>query len=348
MIKAALVGAVSYAGGELLRLLAGHGQVKVSHIAAENTGVGEDVKAVFPYLFAYEGYKVEKAADLDYILEDSDIVFTALPHGKAVEVALKAVPQGKKIIDIGADFRFRDASVYEEWYHVKHDAPQLTAGAVYGLPEIYRDKIEKSSVIGNPGCYPTASILALYPLLKNHLVVPESIIIDAKSGVSGAGRKPTGDNIFAQCAESIKAYNVATHRHTPEIEQALGEADGITHRISFTPHLIPMSRGILATTYATLKQELPSEELWSLYKETYAGEAFVHVHDLGVWPQTKWVTGSNSCHIGLTYDKRTGRAVICSAIDNLVKGAAGQAIQNMNILFGLPEGTALGVTPTFP
>lgn len=348
MIKAAVIGAVSYAGGELLRLLSGHEQVKISHIAAENTGVGEDIKKVFPYLLAYEGFKVEKADDLDHILEDSDVIFTALPHGKAVGVAVKAVAQGKKFIDIAADFRFRDASVYEDWYNVKHDDPQLTASAVYGLPEIYRDKIAQGSVIGNPGCYPTASILSLYPLLRNHLVEPGSIIIDAKSGVSGAGRKPTDNNVFAQCTESIKAYGVATHRHTPEIEQVLSEVDGVSHVINFTPHLIPMSRGILATSYASLKQELSAEQLWQLYKETYAKEAFVYLHDLGTWPQTKWVSGTNFCHIGLTYDKRTGRAVICSAIDNLVKGAAGQAIQNMNILFGLPEGMALSMTPTFP
>jgi len=346
MIKAAIIGAISYAGGELLRLLTAHEQVIVTHIA-DSYSIGEDIKKVFPYLFAYEGYKVEEP-DIDYILADSDVVFTAMPHGKAVEVAVKAAAQGKKFIDIAADFRFRDAAVYEDWYNVKHDAPQLTASAVYGLPEIYREKIATSSVVGNPGCYPTASILSLYPLVKNHFVEQGSIIIDAKSGVSGAGRKPTENNSFSQCAESLKAYGVATHRHTPEIEQALSDVDGVKHVINFTPHLIPMSRGILATAYATLKQQMSAEELWELYKETYAKEAFVHVHDLGVWPQTKWVSGSNFCHIGLTYDKRTGRAVICSAIDNLVKGAAGQAIQNMNILFGLPEGMALTMTPTFP
>lgn len=346
MIKVAIIGASGYTGGELLRLLLNHKQVEISHLVGFSTA-GQEVTSLFPYLKGLENRTIAEM-DMDNIAEDSDVIFLAMPHGQAVAPTMKALSKGKKVIDIGADFRFPDALVYEEWYKVKHDNHELCKEAVYGLPELFRQDVKKASLIANPGCFPTASILSLYPLLKAGLVKPDSIIIDAKSGISGAGKKPSSGNIYCESAESIKAYNVAHHRHTPEIEQIVSRVSGMPHLINFTPHLTPMSRGILATVYAELNCRADSKELNTLYQMTYQDEQFIFVHPEGRWPQTKWASGTNNCHLALTYDNRTKRVIITSAIDNLLKGASGQAIQNMNILFGLPEKTGLELTPLFP
>lgn len=348
-IKVAIIGVSGYAGGELLRLLLRHEGVEISGFVGFSTA-GNPLSAAFPYLAnepALQGKRIDPL-DADALAEQSDILFMAMPHGQAVAPAMAALAKGKKVIDIGADFRFRDAKIYEEWYKVAHANHALTAQAVYGLPEIYREKIRGAQVVGNPGCYPTASILALYPLVKAGLVELDSLLVDAKSGVSGAGKNPGPGNIFCEADESLKAYNVGKHRHTPEIEQILGEAAGQPVVLNFTPHLVPMSRGILATAYARLQAPSSGAALTALYRETYANEPFVVVHEEGNWPQTKWASGTNLCHIALTYDPRTRRAIITSAIDNLVKGAAGQAIQNMNLLAGFPETQGLQLTPIFP
>lgn len=346
MIKASIIGSTGYAGGELLRLLLSHGGTEVVH-AVDINFIGQKVADIFPYLKVAHELTIE-ALDAERVAADSDVVFMAMPHGKAIEPALIAYQKGKKVIDIGADFRLTDPLVYKEWYGLDHGATELLAQAVYGLPEIYRDKIKGSRIVANPGCYPTASILALYPLLKNGLVKKGSIIIDAKSGVSGAGRVPNDGNVFCTVDESFKAYKVADHRHTPEIEQVLSNVGGAEQVINFTPHLVPMNRGILATAYADLISDTTGEELTELYQETYQGEYFIKVHKHGNWPQTKWTLGTNDCHIAVTYDKRTKRAIACSAIDNLVKGAAGQAIQNMNLLFGLEENSGLKYSALVP
>lgn len=287
-------------------------------------------------------------ADCDMLKEKADVVFLALPHGLAVDIATKLIPVGVKVVDLGADFRFHDTKTYETWYKVEHKNPQLAKEAVYGLPELWRDEVKGASLIANPGCYPTSAILGLSPLLKNGLIDPGSIIIDAKSGVSGAGRTPSAGNIYTETNETIKAYGVTTHRHTPEIEGMLSRIAQRELTVTFTPHLTPMSRGILSTIYANLLPQADGWDLQELYETAYAEEFFVRVLPKGTLPQTQWVRGSNFCDIGVTVDKRTHRVIVVSAIDNLVKGAAGQAVQNMNLIFGLPENTGLLLPPVFP
>lgn len=346
MIKVSIIGATGYAGVDLVRLLALHPQVELVHLTSKSY-TGQKIQDIYPHLRGFVD-KTLVEQDVEAIANDSDVVFIALPHGHAVPTVDRVVQSGKKVIDLGADFRFRNTDTYEEWYKVKHDAPDLSLEAVYALPEINREKIKKSRVVGNPGCYPTSAILALAPLLKNGLIDLNTIIIDSKSGVSGAGRTPAVGTLYSECAESLKAYNVAKHRHTPEIEQTLSELAGEDVYISFTPHLIPMTRGILTTAYATLKGDGEQVDVGKLYRDFYEDEYFVRIHSEGVWPQTKWVAGTNFCDIGVTFDPRTKRVVVTSVIDNLVKGAAGQAVQNMNILFDLPEKTGLEMVPVFP
>ena len=346
MIKVSIIGASGYTGGELLRLLLNHQEVELAYLVGFSTA-GEDAGNLFPYLRGLSGKKIS-AMNIDAVTEGSDVIFLAMPHGQAVAPVAAALAKGKKVIDLGADFRFDNAKVYEEWYKVKHDNHALCKEAVYGLPEIFRAQIKNAALIANPGCFPTASLLALYPLLKAGLVKPDTVIIDAKSGVSGAGKKPLAGNIYCEAAESLKAYGVATHRHTPEIERIIGEISGIKQVINFTPHLTPMSRGILATVYANLNCRATSEELNTLYQMTYQDEEFVFVHPEGRWPQTKWACGANTCHIALTFDERTQRVIITAVIDNLLKGASGQAVQNMNLMFDLPENTGLKLMPLVP
>ncbi|MDN5347834.1 MAG: N-acetyl-gamma-glutamyl-phosphate reductase [Clostridia bacterium] len=339
MLKVGIIGATGYTGAELVRLLSRHPQVELVALTSQSYA-GEDFASVYP---ALNGYIDLQCADLSpqELLEQVDLAFIALPHGHAFEVAKEAARLGKRLIDLGADFRFRRAETYTEWYGLEHGAPELTARAVYGLPEVYRDEIRQAQLVANPGCYPTSAILALAPLLKEGLIDLDTIIIDAKSGVSGAGRKAVVNSLFVECNENIHAYGVAGHRHTPEIEQALSFLAGQEVRVSFTPHLVPMSRGILSTIYVRLNREITGQDLHSLYRAFYGREPFVRVLPPGRWPHTRWVYGSNYCDLGLAVDRRTGRAIIVSAIDNLTKGASGQAVQNMNIMCGFEETAGL-------
>ncbi|MGI9952594.1 N-acetyl-gamma-glutamyl-phosphate reductase [Moorellaceae bacterium AZ2] len=339
MVKAAIIGATGYTGAELVRLLVGHPRVELVALTSQSFA-GQTMAQVYPSL---QGFSEAVCEDLspEEVLSRAEVVFLALPHGHAVAVAEEAEKRGVRVIDLGADLRFREARVYEEWYGLKHTNPELAARAVYGLPEIYREAIASARVVANPGCYPTSAILALAPLLRAGYVEAQSIIIDAKSGVSGAGRKAQLTNLFVECNENIHPYGVAGHRHTPEIEQELSRLAGEDVRVSFTPHLVPMSRGILSTVYVNLKAAVGEEDLRQLYQEFYREAPFVKLLPPGQWPHTRWVYGSNFCHLNLAVDRRTRRVIVASAIDNLTKGASGQAIQNLNLMFGWPETTGL-------
>ena len=346
MIKVGVIGAAGYGGGELCRLICQHPEAELV-MATGHSNAGKHILEVWPHLRGFADLMVEEL-DIDKMAQAADVVFLALPHGHAVDTATALCQKGVKVIDLGADFRFNDVNIYEEWYKVHHNNPELAAKAVYGLPEIWREKVKNAEIIGNPGCFPTSVALGLYPLAKNGMIDMQSIIIDSKSGVSGAGRTPGSTTVYSECNESINAYKVACHRHTPEMEQSLSGISGEKALLNFTPHLTPMTRGILSTMYATLTEKGKSTDLKKLYEETYADEYFVRVLPDEVWPHTKWVAGSNFCDVNLKADLRTGRVIVCSCIDNVVKGAAGQAVQNMNIIFGLPENTGLRQVPMFP
>ena len=344
-MKVSVIGATGYAGAELLRILYQHPQAEVVHITSESH-TGERISALYPHLRGLYDLELESMKDISRIGEDSDFVFIGLPHGHAMEVgkALEKFPV--RIIDLGADYRFSNTAVYEEWYHVPHTHPE--AERVYGLAELYREEIRRAKIIGNAGCFTTASILALAPLAKHRLIDMNTIIVDAKSGVSGAGRSPKQGNHFPELYDSFKAYNVAHHRHTPEIEQALEELSGETVVLNFTPHLVPMSRGILATCYGTLKQEITAEMVDAAFQKMYGNEHFIRLLGRNGYPATKDVRGSNFCDIAWHIDERTRRVIVLSAIDNLVKGAAGQAVQNFNIACGFEEKMGLDVVPMYP
>ncbi|MBO6305186.1 MAG: N-acetyl-gamma-glutamyl-phosphate reductase [Selenomonadaceae bacterium] len=344
-MKVSVIGATGYAGAELLAILHRHRQVEVCHITSEShTGV--KISDLYPHFRGIYDMTLESMKDSESIGKDSDAVFIALPHGHAMKVGKILQDTDAKIIDLGADYRFNDTSVYEKWYNVEHT--HKDAKRVYGLAELYRDKIKDAKIIGNAGCFTTASILALAPLVKNHLVDINTIIIDAKSGVSGAGRGAKQANLLPELYDSFKAYNVAHHRHTPEIEQALSEIGGENITLNFTPHLVPMSRGILATCYANLKENVKPEDVDSAYQNLYGDEYFIRLLGRGGYPATKDVRGSNYCDIAWHIDERTNRVIALSAIDNLVKGAAGQAVQNFNIAFGIDEKEGLDVVPMYP
>ena len=285
---------------------------------------------------------------MEELADQVDVIFTATPQGLCASLVNEEILSKTKIIDLSADFRLKDVNVYEEWYKIEHKAPQYIDEAVYGLCEINRDLVKSARIVANPGCYTTCSILTAYPLAKEGLIDMSTLIIDAKSGTSGAGRGAKLPNLYCEVNENIKAYGVATHRHTPEIEEQLGYASGEKVVLNFTPHLVPMNRGILATEYATLKKKVTYEEVKAVYDQYYAKEKFVRVLDRDVCPETKWVEGSNYVDIGFKIDPRTNRIIMMGAIDNLVKGAAGQAVQNMNLLFGLPEDEGLELVPMFP
>ncbi len=344
-MKVSVIGATGYAGAELLRILYQHPQAEVVHVTSESH-TGERISALYPHLRGLYDLELESMKDISRIGEDSDFVFIGLPHGHAMEVgkALEKFPV--RIIDLGADYRFSNTAVYEEWYHVPHTHPE--AERVYGLAELYREEIRRAKIIGNAGCFTTASILALAPLAKHRLIEMNTIIVDAKSGVSGAGRSPKQGNHFPELYDSFKAYNVAHHRHTPEIEQALEELSGETVVLNFTPHLVPMSRGILATCYGTLKQEITAEMVDAAFQKMYGNEYFIRLLGRNGYPATKDVRGSNFCDIAWHIDERTRRVIVLSAIDNLVKGAAGQAVQNFNIACGFEEKMGLNVVPMYP
>ncbi len=334
MIRVGILGATGYAGAELVRLLSAHKNTEITMLASKSYA-GQKMSDVYPSLVGVCDIVLEES-DTDKAAEKCDVVFTALPHGVSHEVISALYAKGLKVIDLSGDFRYNDIKVYEEWYKVEHACPELLAESVYGLCELHRDEIKNTRLVGNPGCYTTCSILGLAPLLAKGLIETKNIIIDAKSGVTGAGRGLAIDYHFCECTESMKAYKVATHRHTSEIEQELSLLAGEDIKLSFTPHLVPMKRGIFATEYANLKQNVTTEELIAVYKEFYKDEPFVRVYEKGL-PESNHVSGSNFVDIGLTVDERLGRVIVVSAIDNLVKGAAGQAVQNMNILFGLDE-----------
>lgn len=346
MIKAGVIGATGYAGSELVRLLARHPAVKLAGLTSRSYA-GKPLAEVYPYLYGHVG-EILQELDTHELVSECDVVFTALPHGHAMDVGREVARQGKKLVDIGADFRLVNVAIYEEWYKVTHTAPELLPDVVYGMPELHREHVAGASLVANPGCYPTAAILALAPAVRDGLAEPGSIIIDAKSGLSGAGRALSQRTHFTECNENFQAYAVTGHRHTPEIEQELSRLAGTSLRVSFTPHLAPMTRGILATVYFTLARPMTTSELRAAYQEFYAGEPFMRVLPPGVLPQTKAVSGSNHCDINVVVDARTGRAVVLSAIDNLIKGAAGQAVQNMNLMFGYPETEGLAGPGLYP
>ncbi len=348
MIKVGIAGATGYTGIELIRILLDHPEAKITKLAAKMDGKPQKISNIFPSL---KGRIDLVCTDLDIsdMAKESDLIFLALPH----KVSLKFVPQfiklGKKVIDLSADFRFDDLKLYEEWYapHTE-ESKKLNSQAVYGLPELYKEKIKKANLIANPGCYPTSVILGVAPLLKDKLAKTENIIADSLSAASGAGRPPSMSAHYPECNENVKAYSIATHRHTPEMEQELSKLAKKEIKISFTPHLLPMNRGILSTIYLNLVKKTEEEEIIKLYQNFYKNEPFVRVLEKGIFPETRNVYGSNYCDIGIKVDERTNRVIVISAIDNLVKGASGQAIQNMNIMYGFKETLGLespGITP---
>ena len=346
MIKVGIIGATGYAGGELVRILMGHKDAEIKWYGSRSY-VDQKYADVYRNMFQIVDAKCMDD-NMEELADQVDVIFTATPQGLCASLVNEEILSKTKIIDLSADFRLKDVNVYEEWYKIEHKAPQYIDEEVYGLCEINRDLVKSARIVANPGCYTTCSILTAYPLTKEGLIDMSTLIIDAKSGTSGAGRGAKLPNLYCEVNENIKAYGVATHRHTPEIEEQLGYASGEKVVLNFTPHLVPMNRGILATEYATLKKKVTYEEVKAVYDQYYAKEKFVRVLDRDVCPETKWVEGSNYVDIGFKIDPRTNRIIMMGAIDNLVKGAAGQAVQNMNLLFGLPEDEGLELVPMFP
>lgn len=346
MIKVGIIGATGYAGGELARILMGHKDAKIVWYGSRSY-IDKKYADVYQNMF-----QIVDAKCLDDNIEElakkADVIFTATPQGFCASVINEAILADTKIVDLSADFRIKDVDTYEKWYGIQHKSPQFIEEAVYGLCEINREDVKGARLVANPGCYTTCSILTAYPLAKEGLIDMNTLIIDAKSGTSGAGRGAKVGNLYCEVNENIKAYGVASHRHTPEIEEQLGYAAKEDVRISFTPHLVPMNRGILATEYATLTKQTTYEEVKAVYDKYYKEEKFIRVLDEGICPETKWVKGSNYVDINFKIDPRTNRIIMMGAIDNLVKGAAGQAVQNMNLMFGLPESEGLELVPMFP
>ncbi|OHB33176.1 MAG: N-acetyl-gamma-glutamyl-phosphate reductase [Desulfuromonadaceae bacterium GWC2_58_13] len=345
MIRVAIVGASGYTGVELYRLLVNHPAVEITCVTSRQNA-GEPFAEVFPSLRGRTDLVCDPV-EVDIVAAKADFVFTALPHQTAMEFVPGLLAAGKKVVDLSADYRLHDARIYESWYQ-PHTSPELLGEAVYGLPELYREQVRGARLVANPGCYPTSVALALAPLLKNALVDPASLIIDSKSGTSGAGRSAKVDSLFCEVNEGFKAYGVTKHRHTPEIEQTLSELAGVPVVVNFTPHLLPVNRGILSTCYANLKSKMDTSSLVETFVAHYRQEPFVRVYPMGSLPNVAFVRGSNYCDLGLVADPRTGRVIVVSAIDNLVKGAAGQAVQNMNLMLGLDESAGLQVVPLFP
>lgn len=351
MIKVGIIGSTGYAGGELVRILMNHKDVEIKWFGSRSY-IDKKYYEVYQNFFQIVD-AVCMDDNMEELADQVDVIFTATPQGLCASLVNDEILKKVKIVDLSADFRIKDVAVYEKWYGIEHKSPQYIEEAVYGLCEINRDKVKGARICANPGCYTTCSILTAYPLVKEGLIDPNTLIVDAKSGTSGAGRGAKVPNLFCEVNENMKAYGVATHRHTPEIEEQLGYAVGKEITISFTPHLVPMNRGILATEYATLVRKadgsLPTyEEVKAAYDKYYAKEQFVRVLDKDVVPETKWVEGSNYVDVNFKIDERTGRIVMMGALDNLVKGAAGQAVQNMNLMFGLPENEGLNLIPMFP
>ncbi len=348
MIKVGIIGATGYAGNELVRLLLGHKDAEIVWLGSRSY-IDQNYSDVYRNMFKLVDAKCMDD-NMEQLANEVDVIFTATPQGLCASLVNDEILSKTKIIDLSADFRLKDVNVYEQWYKLEHKAPQYIDEAVYGLCEINRDKVSKDTrIIANPGCYTTTSILTLYPMVKEGIINPDTIIIDAKSGTSGAGRGAKVANLFCEVNESMKAYGVGTHRHTPEIEEQLGYACGRDDlKLIFTPHLVPMNRGILVTAYANLAKDVTYEDVKAAYDKYYDKEYFVRVLPKDVCPETRWVEGSNFVDIGFKIEPRTNRLIVMGALDNLVKGAAGQAVQNMNLLFGLPENEGLQLAPMFP
>ena len=346
MIKVGIIGSTGYAGGELVRLLMNHKEAEIKWYGSRSY-VDKKYADVYQNFFQIVD---DKCMDdnMEALANEVDVIFTATPQGLCASLVNEDILNKVKIVDLSADFRIKDVSTYEKWYGIEHKSPQFIEEAVYGLCEINREDIKSARLIANPGCYPTCSTLSIYPLAKEGLIDMNTVIIDAKSGTSGAGRGAKVDNLYCEVNENIKAYGVAVHRHTPEIEEQLSYASGEEVFLNFTPHLVPMNRGILITAYATLKKDVTYEEVKAIYDKYYADEKFVRVLDKDVCPQTKWVEGSNYVDVNFKIDPRTKRIIMMGAMDNLVKGAAGQAVQNMNLMFGLKESEGLELVPMFP
>ena len=346
MIKVGIIGSTGYAGSELVRILLAHKEAEIVWYGSRSY-IDQKYASIYQNFFQLVDAKCLDD-NMEELAKKVDVIFTATPQGLCASLINEDILSKTKVIDLSADFRIKDVKVYEEWYKIQHKSPQYIDEAVYGLCEINREDVKGARLVANPGCYTTCSILTCYPLVKEGLIDPNTIIIDAKSGTSGAGRGAKVDNLFCEVNENMKAYGVATHRHTPEIEEQLGYACGKQIRLNFTPHLVPMNRGILATAYATLTKEVTYEEVKAVYDKYYEKEKFVRVLEKDVCPQTKWVEGSNYVDVNFKIDPRTGRIIMMGAIDNLVKGAAGQAVQNMNLMFGLKESEGLELVPMFP
>ena len=336
MIKAGIIGSTGYAGGELVRILTGHKEAEIKWYGSRSY-IDQNYADVYRNLFQIVDAKCMDD-NMDALADQVDVIFTATPQGLCASLINEEILSKTKVIDLSADFRIKDVSVYEEWYKIEHKSPQFIEEAVYGLCEINREKIKNARLVANPGCYTTCSILTAYPLAKEGLIDMNTLIIDAKSGTSGAGRGAKVANLYCEVNENIKAYAVGSHRHTPEIEEQLGYAANETVKLSFTPHLVPMNRGILVTEYASLKKEVTKAEIREIYETYYGKEPFIRILD----------DGSNYADIGFQIDPRTNRIILMGAIDNLVKGAAGQAVQNMNLLFGYKEQEGLELIPMFP
>lgn len=335
-----------YTAADLLRILAGHDEVEVVRILSTEN-VGKKITDVYPHLLGFSDLVCQQS-DIKNLADQCDAVFLALPHGLSVPMATQLLEYGIKCIDLGADFRFNDSEIYKKYYGLTHANPELLNEAVYGIPELYREKIKTARLVANPGCFPTSAILPLVPLLNAGAIETSDIIIDSKSGVSGAGRTPSPTSHFCAVNENINAYGVGTHRHAPEIAQELSLAAGGRIDITFTPHLVPMNRGILSTIYTRLRPGVSGAELREILTNKYGQETFVKILPEGVMPHTKWVYGSNLVHINLVVDEESRRVILLSALDNLTKGASGQAVQNMNLMLGIEENTALNSPAVFP
>lgn len=346
MIKVGILGATGYAGGELVRILLQHSEVEIIWYGSKSY-IDKKFAQVYRNFFQLIE---DKCLDenMEELINQVDVIFMATPQGLCASLMNEEVLKKTKVIDLSADFRLKDVITYESWYGITHKSPSFIPEAIYGLCELNRDKLKGARLVANPGCYPTCSILTIYPLLKEGIIEPKSIIIDAKSGTSGAGRGAKVDNLYCEVNDSIKAYGVTSHRHTPEIEEQLGYISESNIILNFTPHLVPMNRGILITAYGNLTREVTYEEVKNVYDKYYQNEYFVRVLEEKLTPETRWVKGSNFVDINFAIDKRTNRIIMMGAMDNLVKGAAGQAVQNMNLMFGLKETHGLNLIPMFP
>lgn len=344
MIKVGIIGSTGYAGAEIVKLIQNHPEAEVVWFGSKSFE-GEPFAKVYRNMFELVDEKC-LGDNIDELADKVDVIFTATPQGLCSKIINEDVLSKTKVIDLSADFRIKDVDIYEKWYGIKHESPEFIDEAVYGLCEINRDKTKDARLVANPGCYTTCSILSIYPLVKEGLIDPKSIIVDAKSGTTGAGRGAKVANLFCEVNENIKAYGVTTHRHTPEIEEQLSYAADEDVVINFTPHLVPMQRGILVTAYANLTKDVTYDEVKAVYDKYYKDEKFIRVLNKDLCPETRFVANSNYTDINFKIDERTGRIVMMGALDNLVKGAAGQAVQNMNIMFGLPEETGIDLVPS--